>query len=138
MIYQLSIRQKPKPRPRVYRGRAIHDQEYRDWQDEVRAAICEGYGIPRPIEGYIAVKIRYKTSTKPRGDLDNLIGGILDALQPPGAKGRQGDLSDYPGVLWLDDSQIVSVSAEWIPSSEGITEIEVFEDDRKAVKKTSR
>lgn len=122
--YRIPLKPKSKPRPRASRwGGFHHDPEYAAWQAEMRAAIVERYGIPKPIEGLFAVEMVFRSKTRARGDLDNQFAGCLDALQPPGSQGHQGDPSLYPGVLWVDDRNLRGFSCRWEPSHE--TEIEL-------------
>lgn len=114
--YLIPMRPMAKPRPRGGLGRFYKQDDYTTWQHRMRAAIVERYGIPHPIAGPFRVEIVLKFPTKGRGDLDNLAGGILDALQPPGAQGHQSSPEWYPGVLWLDDRLLIDLSVRWEPS----------------------
>lgn len=91
----------------MVRGRfatAYTPKPYRTWQEEAAAALAlipfEG-----PIEGPVEVELMFfalkpKTSklTHPRPDIDNYEKSILDALTKDGR-------------FWVDDSQVVSLSA---------------------------
>lgn len=123
--YLIPVKPKPKPRARHSDGRTFHPTEYRDWQREIRAAIVERYGIPTPIDGTFRVEMVFRFPTKPRGDLDNLFAGVMDALQPPGAQGQQGHVSLYPGVLWVDDRNLRGFACDWVPSRDEVIELTV-------------
>lgn len=96
----------------------FHDDAYTKWQQEMRAAIVDGYGIPEPINGPFEVSMTFCLKSKGNSDVDNLFAGVLDSLQPPGARGRQGDVSLYPGVLWTDDRWLRAFSCSYLPAEE--------------------
>lgn len=65
-------------------------RRYRDWQEEFKSLLGAMYRGPL-IEGDVIVSVVYRTPKGTlRGDLDNVLGGTLDALQPfPLANDRQ-------------------------------------------------
>lgn len=130
--YILPIRPRSKERPRFGNGHAYKSKRYRDWQAQFRQALTERYGAPLPFTGPLRLTVLLCYPTKPVGDLDNILGGICDALQTPGARGQQGDPAKYPGVLWLDDSQFIRKVVEWVPSWEKVTVLEVEEVETPA------
>lgn len=70
---------KPKARPRVTSRGTYMPGGYQDWLNETRFLMQrELAGMP-PASGKLAVRILVQAPSKPRGDLDNLAGGILDA-----------------------------------------------------------
>lgn len=125
--YLIPMRPMSKPRPRMIGnfGGFRHNEAYTTWQYAMRAAIVERYGIPEPIAGPFRVEMVFRFPTRGRGDIDNLAGGVLDALQPPGASGRQGPPELYPGVLWVDDRALVELSARWEPSRDEVIALTV-------------
>lgn len=110
----------PSPRPRVTRRGTFMPAEYRRHCDRLAASLayargllecghfgtCEPWDASRPME----LDLAFWAARKP-GDLDNLEKTILDAGQlhrgvTPGAE------------LWLNDSQVVKLASEWIPTDE--------------------
>jgi len=97
-MIRIPFRGKPKPRPRADRN--IHNPtEYTDWKADVAAWLqSEGYHkleIDRPVKliaifgtDYIDLQlIELGDVSRPkhvRADIDNLIGGLMDALQTAG------------------------------------------------------
>ena len=102
----------PQPRPRFGRGGKVYQSEkitaYRN---------MIGYAAKKAMEGkpptLDALKInlrfyrRFKVTSRRFGDADNLAKGVLDALNQ---------------IIWADDSQIVSLTAE---KYQGTPKIEV-------------
>jgi Holliday junction resolvase RusA-like endonuclease len=108
----------PKKRPRVTRYSTHMPQNYLNYKDDVSTCYFEAqlkreipkkmFLLPIRIEIYFWMPIPKSSSkrvrkategrwcTKLTGDMDNLIGGVMDALN---------------NVAWADDSQIVSVTA---------------------------
>lgn len=102
----------PCPRPRVGRFGAYYPVKYSNWramfQEELDRVVGKGF---KPIADILAVDVilecRRPRSTKlayPKPDIDNYAKAVLDACN---------------GVLWLDDSQIISLYASkaWTPTS---------------------
>lgn len=122
--YRIPLKPMSKPRPQPNRWGGFRNNEaFDDWKAEMRAAIVARYGTPQPLEGLFRVDMVFRSKTRARGDLDNQFAGVMDALQPPGAQGHQGDPSLYPGVLWVDDRNLREFSCRWEPAHE--TEIEL-------------
>ena len=98
----------PKKRPRVTRNGTYMPHGYTDWKQETAYQMRKAWGQP-PIEGTLGVAIELVARKRPRGDMDNLAGAVLDAGN---------------GVLWVDDRQIAALSVAWLKpaehSSEGI------------------
>jgi Holliday junction resolvase RusA-like endonuclease len=86
----------PKPRDGRYgwKNGVNVKQKYFDWKNAVHLAARAAWGA-EPFDGPVNVKIVFALVKRGRCDLDNLIGGCLDALQ---------------GVLFEDDRQVVKVS----------------------------
>lgn len=123
-----NFRAKPKARPRTGKGRVFVPKEYVAWKDSVRRYLGETYR-PKPVLGPCAIEIELYCPNKPRGDLDNLAGGLLDAIQPPRARGDvraqralearttiEERLAAAPGALIADDKQVVALSIRWVPN----------------------
>lgn len=99
---------------RVYRGRAVKSSDARDYSVLVFAAFRAQTTIAQrnalPLRGDVSVALRWHRGAR-RGDLDNRIKVCLDAVR---------------GLLFVDDSQVVSLSAERHESPRaGRLEIEV-------------
>lgn len=110
-------------------GRAYHDSAYTFWQHGAREALVREYGVPVPYDRPFGVRITLWLLGRGRCDLDNLAAGVMDAFQPPGAKGHQGDVRLYPGVLWTDDRWLREMACEMRPSFDGAREwiqVEVY------------
>lgn len=127
--YELpDFKAKPKARPISGKGRMFVPKTYQDWKAEVRRRLADAYA-PVPTLAAVAINIEIQAPNKPRGDLDNLAGGILDAIQPPRAKGDvraqrsleavtslEERLVAAPGALIADDKQVVRLGIAWIKS----------------------
>lgn len=105
---------KPKARPRVTRtGHAFMPKDYMAWKDEIRAFVkqtCQAVHFDGPVKCEMVFHrdhIRFVIEKMEddyqyvRGDIDNLAGGLMDAIQP--AKGETG--------LYQNDSQVRELSA---------------------------
>ena len=102
----------PQPRPRFGRGGKVYQSEKITAYKNVI-----GYAAKNAMQGkpptLDALKInlrfyrRFKATSRRFGDCDNLAKAVMDACN---------------GVLWLDDSQIVSLTAE---KYQGTPKIEV-------------
>lgn len=77
---------------------------YQAWKRKVRQLMADLYD-PALIKGRVWLEVVLRFPNEPRGDRDNQIGGLMDALQ-----------GDEPGCLWLDDAQIIDQRAYWEPS----------------------
>lgn len=129
MRYELKgFTARAKARPISGKGRMFVPRPYQEWKACVREALATSYA-PVPTLSLVAVAIEIHSPTRPRGDLDNLAGGLLDAIQPPRAKGdvraqRQLEaeasieerMQAAPGSLIGDDRQVVALSIRWIRS----------------------
>lgn len=117
---------KPKARPVSGKGRMFMPRAYTDWKASVRRYLAEAYA-PKPLVTPCTIDIEIRAPSKPRGDLDNLAGGLLDAIQPPRARGDlraqhvleaqtslQERLTAAQGSLIADDKQVVRLSITWI------------------------
>ncbi len=119
---------RPKARPISGKGRMYVPREYQQWKGEIRAFLAVTYA-PIPTQAPVSVAIELHGPNRPRGDLDNLAGGLLDAIQPPRAKGDvraqhqleasvslEDRLAAATGTLIADDKQVVRLSIAWIKS----------------------
>lgn len=119
---------KPKARPYNGKGRMFMPREYTDWKASVRRYLAETYA-PEPLLTPCTIDIEIRAPSKPRGDLDNLAGGLLDAIQPPRARGDlraqhaleartslRERLTAAPGALIADDKQVVRLGIAWVES----------------------
>lgn len=103
-----------KPRPRVTRSGAYMPQAYRDCQDELRNSALEAFarhiarGASWDVDALMAVELAFVLPDRRRRDLDNLAGGVLDALNK---------------VAWRDDSQVVELVARklYVPRAASVT-----------------
>jgi Holliday junction resolvase RusA-like endonuclease len=87
-----------KARPRMTRyGAAYMPPAYKEAQRSIRKLIISQWGR-EPLSGPIGLNV--KVYGEGRGDLDNIIGALMDAAN---------------SILWLDDrvSVIKSLSIEW-------------------------
>ena len=113
---RLPIRGMPKKRPKVTRNGTYMPKEYVQWKKDVAAEMVaagvEQAGIEMPIElevvfgeDYIEFQLfpyeAHKRAKHVTADIDNLVGGLMDALE-------QG------GVI-ANDKQIVRIKA-WVAS----------------------
>lgn len=117
MKISLELDAKPQPRPRFNRkGIAYEDAASKSYKSAVGFLAKMAMQGKPPIEKTCRVLIkfyrRYKVSSRRYGDCDNLAKSVLDACN---------------GILWLDDSQIISLTAEKYQSPTPRLEIEVIE-----------
>lgn len=89
----------PKKRPRVTRNGTYMPAAYADWKQETAYAMGKAYGYAPPVTGSLRVEVLLVTKKKPRGDMDNLLGAVLDAGN---------------GVLWQDDRLVGACSCAWL------------------------
>lgn len=69
---------KPKARPRFYNGRALLPEAYRDWKSDAVKRLRKQVKPDFATIDKAAILVDLQGAI--RGDLDNLAGGILDAL----------------------------------------------------------
>ena len=96
----------PKKRPRVTSRGTFMPAGYQDWKQETAFQMRQQYRH-EPMQGHVAVAIDIVAKRKPRGDIDNLAGAILDAGN---------------GVLWTDDRQIVALAIVWLTPADELPE----------------
>ena len=130
LLIQIPFTGQPKPRPRVVAGgHAYMPTHYTEWKEAIAANlqtqglvggsgyIYQGEQITQPVKLYarfssdtIGLQLVAVPIVRPkyvRGDLDNLVGGLMDALQDAG--------------ILSNDSLVVSIDAEVGPDTEVIT-----------------
>jgi Holliday junction resolvase RusA-like endonuclease len=79
---RIPLRAAAKERPRFAKGRAFMSKRYRDWQGEFHRLAKPQY-TGEVMTSPLRISCTYSTPTgKSRADLDNLVGGTLDAIQP--------------------------------------------------------
>ncbi len=96
----------PKARPRVTSRGTYMPAGYQDWKQETAFQMRQQHR-QEPMQGHVAVAIDIVARRKPRGDIDNLAGAILDAGN---------------GVLWTDDRQIVALAVVWLTPADELPE----------------
>lgn len=108
----------PKKRPRVTSRGTYMPPGYKDWQQET-ALLLRREWQDQPLAGHVAVAVTIYSRTKPRGDLDNLLGAILDAAN---------------GVLWGDDRQVTACACRWqqVADKTSMVRVEVGQDGQAA------
>lgn len=102
------------PRPKgslrhVGRGRLVEQTDVKKWMKEVRDQAPRLPALVGPVEAVLAFTFERPRSAKNRlypyvrstGDLDKLVRGVLDAIQP---------YELWPGLI-MDDSQVVRITA---------------------------
>lgn len=100
-----------KPRPRVTPRGAFMPQHYREFQRELKTWAIEAFGLHLEagkawdVDARMRLDLAFVFSDRRRRDLDNLAGGVMDALN---------------SLAWRDDSQIdeLSVRRVYVPSGD--------------------
>ena len=114
MKMTIDIEPKPAPRPRFGR-RAYMPAEYVAYKEMIGALVKLKCKTPTTDNLKLQITFRraYRADSRRYGDIDNLVKGVMDACN---------------GILFNDDSQVVSLTAEKVQSHElGIDkEIEVL------------
>lgn len=111
-MIRIPLRGKPKPRPRVTSNGTYMPPDYMEWKKSVFDELL-AQGLPQAgkIEGNLKLIVRFGSdfmdlqlfkldevrAKHVRADVDNLVGGIMDALQDAG--------------IIVNDAQIVAVEA---------------------------
>ncbi len=82
---------------RNFRGRVVKSQEARDYQKTVicLADVCASNGLPTLLTGAVGLELNFYRPQR-RGDLDNRIKVLVDALQ---------------GIAYDNDSQVSEIHA---------------------------
>lgn len=121
MKIELELDARPQARPRFNsNGVAYEDAASKNYKSAVgylaKNAMAGTPPFEKPCRVVLKFYRRYKVSSRRFGDCDNLAKAILDACN---------------GILWLDDSQIISLTAEKYQSATAKIEIEVDEGTGK-------
>ncbi|SQJ22202.1 Crossover junction endodeoxyribonuclease rusA [Serratia rubidaea] len=88
------------------RGRHLISDRGRKFNSEALASILEQLNRkPRALTCDLAVSVVFYPPSRARRDLDNYFKALFDAMTKAG--------------IWLDDSQIKKLSAEWGPVTKG-------------------
>ena len=101
-VVRIVIDPMPCPRPRVGRFGAYYPAKYSRWRNEFQrelgGVVGEGFEpTDKPLDVMVFMFVRRPRTTKlayPKPDIDNYEKAVLDACN---------------GVLWRDDSQIISL-----------------------------
>ena len=88
----------PKARPRFVNGRTYMPGAYQDWKNEARYALGKAWKGREPIKASLRIRILAVSRKAPRGDMDNLAGGILDSGN---------------GLVWIDDRVFRGLEIDW-------------------------
>ena len=111
MKMTIEVEPKPAPRPRFGR-RAYMPAEYVAYKAQIGELVKLQCTTPltENLKLQITFRRKYKVQSRRYGDLDNLVKGVLDSLN---------------GILFLDDSQVVSLTAEKVQSHEVGIDIDI-------------
>jgi Holliday junction resolvase RusA-like endonuclease len=104
----------PQPRPRFSGGRCYEPAKIKSYKSAVatagKVAMCGKNLIENPVKVSLKLWRKFKPTSRRFGDFDNHAKSICDALN---------------GVVWLDDSQVVSATVEKYQSAVPKVEIEI-------------
>ena len=104
MKMTLDIEPKPCPRPRFGKC-AYMPAEYVAYKEMIGALVkakVQGTPLTDNLKLQITFRRKFKVQSRRFGDIDNLVKGVLDSLN---------------GILFVDDSQVVSLMATKIQSA---------------------
>jgi Holliday junction resolvase RusA-like endonuclease len=120
MEYTIPIKLMPKKRPSSHGRQVFMPREYQQWKQTVRDALAVFAPVPTLTPVNIGVEVR--GPSRNRGDVDNLLGGLMDAIQPPSARGDvraqrvlkqmltiEERMAMAPGCLIGDDGQVKDI-----------------------------
>jgi Holliday junction resolvase RusA-like endonuclease len=125
-IPDFKLMPKKRPQGKTYRM----PKEYIEWKDALRQEMARRFGPVPTLWPRLQFHVEMYAPKRPRkGDRDNLVGGLMDALQPPSASGdvrAQRSLAQLvsieerlemsPGCLYGDDGQIDDLRIRWVKS----------------------
>ena len=103
MKMTIKIEPRPCPRPR-FGKKAYLPKDYVAYKEQIAILVKEQCKIPLPdnLKLQIIFRRKYRADSRRFGDIDNLIKGVLDSCN---------------GILFLDDSQVVELTAEKVQSA---------------------
>ena len=91
----------PMARPRVVSGHVYYLSRDVEWRELIRWTCVKAMARCEPYDCALKVKVKFyrklNPTTRQYGDIDNLLKGLFDGMN---------------GIIFKDDSQIVSVIAE--------------------------
>lgn len=128
--YTIPIKLMPKKRPQAGKGRMFMPRDYQDWKQAVRDKLAAF--APTPTLAPVAIGVEIHSPSRPRGDVDNVLGALLDAIQPPRARGDvraqrllekaltiEERMAMAPGCLIGDDAQVKEILYfRWVKAKE--------------------
>lgn len=111
MKMTIDIEPRPCPRPRFGR-RTYMPAEYVAYKAAIGALMKLKCKTPTTenLKLVLTFRRKYKVQSRRYGDIDNLVKGVMDACN---------------GILFLDDSQVVSLTAEKVQSASVGIDIEI-------------
>ena len=104
MKMTIDIEPKPAPRPRFGKC-AYMPAEYQKYKEMIGALVkskVQGTPLTDNLKLQITFRRKYRADSRRFGDIDNLVKGVLDSCN---------------GILFKDDSQVVSLMATKIQSA---------------------
>ena len=113
----------PQPRPRFARGRVFQPARIVEYKRQIANVARAAVKQAAPMSGLLTCSIRlyrkYKIDSRRYGDVDNHLKAIFDALN---------------GVVFVDDSQIVSVDCKKFTDKEKPRlELEIYESETRKI-----
>ena len=111
MKMTLNIEPKPAPRPRFGKC-AYMPAEYKSYKAQIGEFVKLQCTTPltENLKLQITFRRKYRADSRRFGDIDNLVKGVMDACN---------------GIVFVDDSQVVSLTAEKEQSAEAGIDIEI-------------
>lgn len=104
----------PQSRPRFSGGRCYEEKRLKEYKEVLKWCFMVKMEGKPPTPAPVAVTIKffrqYSATSRRAGDIDNLTKAVLDACT---------------GVLWLDDSQVVGLTAAKFTSHFPRLELEI-------------
>lgn len=116
-LIRIPIRGKPKPRPRFdpVRRRTYMPDDYTSWRDQTVAFLRRAWPAQTdPIDGPLRLVAHFQSDgidlqlypvdgsrpTGVRADMDNLVGGLMDALQEAGVIANDNQILELEVRGW--------------------------------------
>lgn len=118
------VRAVPKERPQVASGKAYYTQRYTNFREAVATHLATRTGVPANVDVPISLEASFESEgfwlqlrplvgwrggadvARPkhvRGDLDNLVGGVMDALQDAGVLADDRWVMETHARCWEDE-----------------------------------